>query len=287
MHRRHAVRCGRSAPAVLGCLLAGLACALAQATRADQKPLWEFGIGPGVLVLDDYRGASTSHAYPLPVPYFVYRGKFLQADRDGLKGKVFDERFAELHISVSATPPVRASAARSGMPDLRPTVEIGPALDLRLWRSAGERIKLDLIASGRSAITVEGSPHAIGWLFDPHVNIDIDAPAGAAGWKLGVLAGPLLQSGRYNDYFYTVEPRYATQDRPAYQARGGYAGSQLLLSLTKRFPRYWTGAYVRYDTLSGAVFEASPLVKRNSYWSAGFAFTWIVGRSSRLVEASD
>jgi outer membrane scaffolding protein for murein synthesis (MipA/OmpV family) len=71
------------------------------------KPLWEFGLGPAALILRDYRGANTSHAYPLPAPYFVYRGKFLQADRDGLKGKIFDQKLVELHISVSATPPVR------------------------------------------------------------------------------------------------------------------------------------------------------------------------------------
>lgn len=261
--------------------------AAARGAHADQKPLWEFGLGPAALALMDYRGANTSHVYPLPVPYFVYRGKYLYADRHGLKGKIFDRRFAELHISLSATPPVRNNAARSGMPNLRPTVEIGPALDLRLWRSAEDRVKLDLRASARSVITVEAAPHAIGWLLDPHLNVDIDAPAGAAGWKLGLLAGPLFATRRYNEYFYTVAPAYATAHRPAYEASGGYSGTQFLASLTKRSPRHWIGAYVRYDTLSAAVFGGSPLVKRNSYWSAGFAFVWMIGRSSQLVEASD
>ena len=270
---------------VLAAALSGvLACA---AVRADQKPLWEFGLGPAALVLRDYRGADTSHAYPLPVPYFVYRGKFLEADRDGLKGKLFDQRFAELHISASATPPVRASATRSGMPDLRPTVEVGPALDVRLWRSAEERVKLDFLLSARSAITIEHSPRGIGWLIDPHFSVDIDAPAGATGWKLGLLAGPLFATRRYHDYFYSVATPFATQERPAYEAPGGYSGLQTLVSLSKRFPRYWTGAYVRYDTLSGAVFADSPLVKARSYWSAGVAIAWMISRSSRLVEASD
>ncbi len=238
-------------------------------------------------MLMDYRGADTAHAYPLPVPYFVYRGKFLQADRDGLKGKLFDQKFAELHISVSATPPVRASAARTGMPDLRPTVEVGPALDLRLWRSSEDRVKLDFLLSARTAVTIEAGPRDIGWLMDPHLVVDIDAPAGAAGWKLGFLAGPLFATRRYNDYFYTVASRYATPERPEYAATGGFAGTQTLVSLSKRFPRFWTGAYVRYDTLSGATFAASPLVKRDSYWSAGFAIAWMISRSSRLVEASD
>lgn len=261
--------------------------ALATGAAAEEKPLWELGLGPAMLVLRDYRGASSSHAYPLPLVYFVYRGKFLQSDRDGLKGKIFDEKLVELHISLSATPPVRNAAARSGMPGLRSTVEIGPELDARLWRSAGERVKLDFLAAARSAITIEAKPQAVGWILDPHLTLDIDSPGGLTGWKLGLLTGPLFATRHYNDYYYSVAPQYATQQRPAYEASAGFSGTQMVMSLTKRFPRYWTGAYVRYDTLSGASFADSPLVKRNSYWSAGFAVAWMIGRSSHLVEATD
>jgi len=238
-------------------------------------------------VLRDYRGASSSHAYPLPFVYFIYRGRFLRSDREGVRGRLFDERFVELHISLSATPPVRNAAARSGMPDLRSTVEIGPELDFRLWRSAQERVKLDFLAAARTAITIEARPQVIGWVFDPHLNVEFDSPGGASGWKLGLLTGPLFANRRYNDYFYTVAPQYATADRPAYQSSSGFAGTQIAASLTKRFPRYWTGGYVRYDTLSGATFADSPLVKRNSYWSAGITVAWMISRSSRLVEATD
>jgi len=255
--------------------------------RAEEQPLWELGLGPAMLWLRDYRGASSSHAYPLPLVYFVYRGKYLRSDRDGLKGKIFDQKLVELHISLSATPPVRNAAARSGMPDLRSTIEIGPELDVRLWRSEQERVKLDFLAAARSAITIEAKPKAVGWILDPHLTLDIASPVGLTGWKLGLLTGPLFTTRHYNDYYYTVAPQYATQERPAYQASAGFAGTQMIMSLTKRFPRYWTGGYVRYDTLSGASFAASPLVKRNSYWSAGFAVAWMIGRSSHLVEASD
>jgi MipA family protein len=255
--------------------------------RAEQQPLWELGLGPAMLWLRDYRGASSSHAYPLPLVYFVYRGKYLKSDRDGLRGTIFDQKLVELHISLSATPPVRNAAARSGMPGLRSTVEVGPELDVRLWRSAGERVKLDFLAAARSAITIEAKPKALGWILDPHLTLDIASPGGLTGWKLGLLTGPLFTTRHYNDYYYTVAPQYATPERPAYEASAGFAGTQMVMSLTKRFPRYWTGAYVRYDTLSGASFAASPLVKRNSYWSAGFAVAWMIGRSSHLVEASD
>jgi MipA family protein len=112
-------------------------------------------------------------------------------------------------------------------------------------------------------------------------------PFGYAGWNAGFLAGPLFADRRYHSYFYTVAPQYATASRPAYQATGGYAGAQALTALSKRFPHYWVGAYVRYDTLSGAAFADSPLVQRNSYWSAGIGIAWIIHTSSQMVEVPD
>jgi outer membrane scaffolding protein for murein synthesis (MipA/OmpV family) len=44
---------------------------------------------------------------------------------------------------------------------------------------------------------------------------------------------------------------------------------------------------MRYDTLAGAAFVDSPLVQRKSYWSAGFGISWIIRRSSAVVEAPD
>jgi outer membrane scaffolding protein for murein synthesis (MipA/OmpV family) len=249
--------------------------------------LWEFGLGVGALTFLDYRGADTAHAYPVPVPYFVYRGKFLAADRRGVRGRLFAHEWVELNISLNATTPVRNSTVRRGMPDLRPTVEIGPSLDFHLWRSEDERVKFDVRLPARSAFTIQASPRAIGWFFAPHINIDVATSAGFTGWNLGFLAGPLFADRRYHDYFYTVEPQFATAERPAYQASGGYSGTQTLVSLSKRYPAYWVGAYVRYDTLSGATFTASPLVKRNSYWSGGLGIAWMIRQSSRLVDAED
>jgi hypothetical protein len=47
------------------------------------------------------------------------------------------------------------------------------------------------------------------------------------------------------------------------------------------------GAYVRHDSLAGAVFESSPLVKSHDYWSGGIAFAWLIHQSSRMVEEAD
>ena len=254
---------------------------------SKEEPLLEYGLGVGAVAFEDYRGSDTSHVYPLPVPYLVYNGKFLKADRDGVRGTLFNQDRVELNLSVNATTPVRSDRERSGMPDLRPTVELGPSFELHVLRSDDARIKLDFRMPLRAAFTVESSPRMIGWTFTPRLNLDIADPVGFAGWKLGLLAGPLFADRRYDDYFYTVAPQYATTLRPAYQAVGGYAGTQTTIALSKRFPHFWVGAYVRYDTLSGAAFIDSPLVQSRSYWAGGVGISWMIHRSSTMVEVPD
>lgn len=280
----------RAAPpaALLGALLATLG-AGSRPAQAEQLPLWEFGFGIGGLFFNDYRGANTSHVYPAPVPYFIYRGQFLQADRDGVHGRLFNRRYLELEISVNATAPVfsRSSAIRAGMPNLEPTIELGPALQWHIWRSQEQRLRLDVRLPVREAITVASPPMAIGAIFAPSVDLDCLGAGRLAGWNLGVMAGPLYAQQRYHEYFYGVAPQYATVTRPAYEATGGYSGSEALVAVSKRFANYWLGAYVRHDWLADAAFIDSPLVQTRSYWAGGVGFVWMISASSRMVDSHD
>ena len=255
--------------------------------QAKDAPLWEFGLGVGAIAFEDYRGSNTTHAYPLPIPYVVYNGKFLKADRDGVRGTLFDQNWLEINLSFNLTTPVRNDRERSGMPDLKSTVEIGPSFDIHLFRSESRKVKLDLRMPLRAAATVEASPRIIGWTFSPRFNVDLSDPFGLPGWNLGLLAGPLFADRRYHDYFYSVAPQFATATRPQFQAEGGYAGTQTLAALSKRYPKLWVGAYLRYDTLAGAAFVDSPLVQRKSYWTAGFGFAWMIRKSTQLVDIPD
>ncbi len=266
-----------------------LALAATVAAPAAEVPLWEVGLGVGTVAFSDYRGSNNSSVYALPVPYFAYHGEFLKADRNGVRGLLFNNRFAELNISVNATTPVRSrnEAARAGMPDLKPTFEIGPSLDVHLWRSAADRIRLDLRLPLRRVVTIEREPRAVGWLFTPRLNLDVRDIGGHHGWDAGLLAGPVVGDRAYHDYFYTVAPAYATAERPAYRADGGYSGTETVAALSRRFPRYWVGVFVRYDALSGARFLPSPLVRSQQYWAGGIGFAWMIGKSTRLVESRD
>jgi MipA family protein len=271
----------------LAWMLMLLSAAFGTGARADDKPLWEFGLGLGAVAFEDYRGSATAHAYPLPVPYVIYRGEYLQADRDGVRGKLFNQDWLEINVSGNLTTPVRNDRERSGMPDLRTTVEVGPSFDVHLFKTSDAKYKLDLRMPVRVAATVESSPRWIGGTFTPRLNLDIVDPFGYSGWNLGLVLGPEFANRRYNQYFYSVAPQYATAARAEYQAAGGYAGTQSLAALSKRFPKFWVGAYMRYDRLDGAAFVDSPLVQRASYWSGGIGFAWMITQSSRLVNVPD
>jgi outer membrane protein len=254
---------------------------------AAERPLWELGAGISALSLPDYRGSDQSSLYAIPFPYLVYRGEFLKADRHGIRGTLFGSDRIELNLSLGASLPVNSddNRARQGMPDLQPTVEFGPSLNLNLWRTPDLRTRLDLRLPVRTAVAVKGGMDEVGWVFSPRLNLDIADVAGLPGWNMNVLAGPMVGSERNHDYFYSVAPQYATAERPAFDAKGGYAGSQFMMTMSKRYPKYWLGAFVRGDSLKGAAFVDSPLVKREDYFAAGVGIAWILGESSTRVEA--
>ena len=272
-------------------IFAALAAAtLVSASQASQEqPLWEIGAGVAALSFPSYRGSDQTNNFLLPVPHFTYHGKILKADRQGLRGSLFDSDRIDLTVSAALSPPASSKdiTARAGMPDLEATFEIGPQLDLTLWRSENRARFVKLLLPLRAAFTVQGSPKDIGTVFHPKLNVDVTDLPGMGGWNLGLLAGPLFGDRRQHAYTYAVAPQYATANRPAYAAEAGYAGMQYLAALSKRFPKYWVGAFVRYDNLSGASFADSPLVRQKDYFAGGIAITWILGESATRVQVDD
>ena len=271
----------------LAAALAALACGSAGA--AEDVPLWEVGAGVAAFTFPAYRGSDKVHNYLLPIPYFVYHGDFLKADRHGIRGDLFDTDRIDLTLSLSASPPTKSNdvAARSGMPDLKPTAEFGPEVDFTLWRSDSRARFLKLRLPARAAFTIEHSPKDIGWIFSPNLNYDITDMPALPGWSLGFVAGPIYATKKQHEYFYGVAPQYATATRPAYATGGGYSGSQFLASLSKRYDRLWVGAFVRYDSLRGATFVDSPLVARRNFAAAGIGVSWIIDESKTRVRVDD
>ena len=273
-------------------LAAGLLAAAPLAAQQQGKtlPQWEFGMGVTAFTLPDYRGSDERRGYLYPLPYVVYRGERVRVDRQGLRGIFFESDRVQLDFSANGTPPVDSSKnqARQGMPDLDPTLEIGPLVNVTLWRDreAGER--LDLRLPVRYVVATDLS-HAqgAGWVFNPNIALNLRPDMGDGRWNFGVTSGPIFATSKYHQYYYGVDAQFATAERPAYAARGGYSGWMGLVSLSRRYERLWVGGFARYDLLNGATFEDSPLIRQRSSWMAGIGIAWILARSERRVEASE
>jgi len=253
------------------------ACLLMSAARAADLPRWELGLGLAGLSIPDYRGSDEQRGYLLPLPYVQYRGKVFQIDREGAHSKLFTSEQVRLVLSATAGPPARSddNEARRDMPDIEPTVEIGPSLEIYLTRDRAWQLELPL----RTVIATDLT-HAdgIGWVFAPSLNYRM---RNNHGWGGGIAVGPLYASEKYHDYYYEVRPAFATATRPTYDAPSGYSGSRLTFSASRRFPDFWVGAFARYDRLSGAAFEDSPLVKKKSSFMAGVGIAWVLAEAKK------
>ena len=236
------------------------------AARAELRPEWELGLGATGFTFPDYRGSDERRNFVLPFPYVIYRGDILRVDRQGVRGVFFESDRVELDFSASGTPPVDSdkNRAREGMPDLDPTFEIGPRLNVVLARDHHRDRALSFRLPVRAVIATDLS-YADGAGVVAYPNLTYDArPRFLEGrWRLGLQSGLLYATRRYHRYFYQVDPEFATPERPAYTATGGYSGATLAASLTRRFRKVWVGGYARYEWLKGAAFESSPLVRRH------------------------
>lgn len=253
------------------------------ASAATEQPLWELGAGASVLRLPHYRGSDQAHTWLLPIPYAVYRGSVLRADREGARAVMFEQGSLELNVSAAGSAPTRSedNVARAGMPDLPATLELGPSLQWHLLRSADWDFSFRLPV--RAVIALETPLRLAGWTATPQVRFQHRWP----GWKLNALVGAPFGDQRVHALFYEVAPAFANADRPAYAARAGRAGFELLTSVSHRVGNLWFGAYLRADRLDEAVFADSPLVRQNRSLAGGFAVSWVFAQSSRRVWADD
>jgi outer membrane protein len=276
---------------LITCLVGSLlAITSTHTSRAEELPLWEAGLGVAGLSLPDYRGSDQYRFYVLPLPYLIYRGDFLRLDNNGLSGLLFHSDRVQLNISADAAVPVKSAndTARVGMPNLDPTFQIGPSLEISLFKDTNSERVVQFCLPARAVIATDLSRvNGEGFVVNPQLTFDWKNTGPGKGWNFGLAVGPLFATEKYHDYYYEVAPRFAIPGfRPAYDARGGYSGSLLILTVTKRFGHIWFGAFARYDELSGAVFANSPLMRTDRSVMAGFGLAWVFAESKMLVHAS-
>ncbi|MFT5549513.1 MAG: outer membrane protein [Candidatus Azotimanducaceae bacterium] len=251
-----------------------LLCLSAFSAKADDHklPTFELGVSAVSLYLPDYRGSSHSRSLFLPAPYVRYRSDSLKID-NGLKGIFIDSDRLLLTVSGGLTLPVDDdNPERSGMDQLKLTLELGPSLDYKIHQGESNEIWLELPV--RLAFTLENDPRNLGPAFEPRL-VWLHPSYSKQDWKLRFASGPLYVSKKKHAYFYSVSQADATANRPVYNAKGGFSGIRSDFTYSKRFGDYRIGGFIRYDSLKNSVVEDSPLVTEKSTWLAGIVFSWV------------
>ncbi len=274
--------------AILGCLGAAvLAFAVAPkvvAAEPEAKPLFELGVAGGGGYLPDYPAAGQSHFQGIALPYLAYRGRFFRSDEKGLlRGRVVRTERIELDLSLSGSFAADSddNDARTGLPDLDYLGEIGPRLQITLARAARDA-KIDFELPVRAVLSTDFSDLDYrGLLAAPQIAYQHDDLGGRGlEVKLGLTAS--FATTEFMDYFYQVEPRFATASRPAFDARAGYVGTRLQLSgIQPLGPRWRLFVALRGDSHHGAANERSPLFIERLTWAAGGGLIWSFFHSER------
>lgn len=274
---------GRLAGALVLALLASPEAA-AGGDSGAAKPLFELGVAAGGGYLPDYPGAGESRFQGIALPSLTYRGAFLRSDEKGLlRGRLVNTDRVELDISLAGSFAAESddNDARRGLPDLDYLGELGPRLQITLARAARDA-KIDFELPVRAVFSTDFSDLDYrGILAAPEIAYQHD-DFGGVGLKLKLGLAASFATQELMEYFYEVEPRFATPSRPAFAARSGYLGTRLQLSgLQPLGPRWRLFLDVRGDSHHGAANEKSPLLRERLTWAAGAGLIWSFYHSQR------
>lgn len=252
-----------------------------------QLPLWELDVAAIAARLPHYMGSDEYESYHYILPYLIYRGDVLRADRQGVRGILFESKRFETSLSAWGNPPVpEDNDAREGMPELDAVGELGPALRYYIYeRGWLDHLYLQVAVRGTISFDFNGGLD-IGMAYEGwHGSLDLNYQNKSLfkdhDLSLYFKASLHFADSLYNDYFYGVESQYATAERERYDADAGYGGFSLSSSLYKRLTsRLSVGCYARWNNLNGAVFEDSPLVRDKNNYSFGSMLVWRAAESS-------
>ncbi|MBU2892014.1 MipA/OmpV family protein [Colwellia sp. D2M02] len=240
----------------------------------------ELGIGAFSLHTADYPGSNEYQTYVVPLPYFHYESEKLSIDREGLTGWLWQDNGWYLDISMSAGIPVNSddNKTRRNMPDIDWSFELGPSIK-HYWQgkpNSDDYLLAELYTRKVIATDFRGFDD-IGWrtgLRLAHQKTFSFNDNSTLEWANA------LDINTANDelahYFYGVDSQYQTATRSAYNANGGYAGTNVSTGLVWKHKKLWLAAYISAYSLHGSQQENSPLVNDVIGYSAGVGIVWIL-----------
>lgn len=245
-------------------------------SQAADKPRWEAGALLATFYNPLYPGAEQNHNKLLPVPFVIYRGERLRVGEGGvIKAMAVEKPRFKVDLSLGAAFNASSdnSTAREGMPDLDFIFEVGPEVSFMLGNSAVSETWLNL--QFRKVFSTDfDSIDDRGYIFQPEISYQgkqLFSENDAFKFTLS----PMFATKKTQQYFYQVDQEFITSERPYYQAKGGYLGTEV--SLVNRFElRHDISIFVstKLGFYNGTSNEESPLLKKTVNYALGLGVKW-------------
>lgn len=254
----------------------------------ETQPLWEVGVGGGVGNVPNYPASSERNVIALAAPYLVYRGDvFRVGDGGGARAVVVEKSDVEFDISLGGAFSANneENGVRDGMPDLDYLFEVGPQLiyrikDYRFDQGGSGRLNAQLQTRAVFSTDFSGIEHQ-GYVVEPTLSYQQRGRV-FKDTAIRVSLSAVFATEKLHDYFYQVDARYVTPDRPEFNAQSGYLGAELSVGIA--FPvrqniRGFVGGSLQLN--QGAANRSSPLFENDVTYSIALGFVWRLYKSER------
>lgn len=250
--------------------------ATALSIKNNAKPKWEAGAFLAAFYSPLYPGAAQSQSKLLPVPFVIYRGERLRVGEEGLiKAMAIEKPRFKLDLSLGAAFNANSDdvKARAGMPDLDFIFEVGPQVSFMLANGSESETWLNLQFRQVFSTDFSGIDDR-GYIFQPQITYQ-GRKLFSENDSFKFTLSPMFATKKTHQYFYHVDQEFSTGLRPAYQAQGGYLGTEV--ALVNRFKvRHDIEIFVstKLGFYSGASNENSPLFKKAFNYAFGMGVKW-------------
>lgn len=251
------------------------------ASVPPKLPLWEAGLFGLGATQPAYPGAEDRTSRMLGLPYLVYRGEYLRADRGSAGVRALKTPRVELDVGFAASLGSHSSgiAVRRGMADLGYMIEFGPRLKVNLGDVSSGQSDSRLQFPLREVIDISHGFRSRGIAFEPEWVTGTRLPK---RWFISTSLGAIFGDTTLASTFYGVAPAEATPTRSSYTAKGGLIALRAgLLASQALTPDVRLFYILRFESLAGAANRDSPLVRRDAGWSAGIGIAWALARSEQ------
>lgn len=246
----------------------------------SDKPLYEFGLVGGAGFVPHYPAADQGRMRYIAAPIVRYRGlRFRSDEEDSMKARLFSNPMYGIDLSVGGSFSANSNDndARKGMPDLNYTGELGPRLYFYLIKTNKMWFRLFLpvrvaFSSDLREFTYQGL------VFAPAMNLRFffdDSKFNSI--FMGV--SRTHTTHQLQEFFYEVKDRFATPQRNAYKAVGGYMSSNGSIAFLHEKNNKGFYAGIGLNSFQGAANAGSPLHKADFNYSAFVGFTYTFFKS--------